>query len=363
MARNRRGKGEGSIHQRRDGYWVGSVEAGYRWSEAKQKMVRRQARVVRKSRPAVVEALDELRRQVSAGVVPDRKVTVAAFLDWYVEHALPEIADSTREQYRTRVSAWITPYVGQHRLVKLTRLHVLGMMSALRDKGYSAATRSQALTLLRQAMAEAVASDMLIRNPCDGVKAPTPQAKTDDTPTAEESRALLEAAEEDRLGAMAVLVLKYGLRQGELRGLRWSDVGDDELTVRRSTTKTDSGARTLPLLPDVKAALARHRKAQAAERLAAQAWADDELVFTTERGRAIGKNAALDWWHALCAAAEVRRCRMHAGRHAAATLLFEAGVAIETVAAILGHRDVATTRKVYLRVRSDLQRKALTQIA
>jgi integrase len=54
---------------------------------------------------------------------------------------------------------------------------------------------------------------------------------------------------------------------------------------------------------------------------------------------------------------------MHAGRHAAATLLFEAGVPIEVVSAILGHKDVATTRKVYLRVRADLQRKALAKIA
>lgn len=59
----------------------------------------------------------------------------------------------------------------------------------------------------------------------------------------------------------------------------------------------------------------------------------------------------------------MRRCRMHAGRHGAATLLFEADVPIEIVSKILGHKDVATTRNVYLRVRDDIQRKALRKIA
>lgn len=365
--RNRRGKGEGSIFQRADGYWVGSCEAGYRWSEAKGKLVRRQARVVRKRRVDVVEALDELRRQVAAGVVPDRTVTVEDYLSWYLDNCLPEVADSTREQYRTRVTRWVVPYVGRYRLCRLRKAHVVEMMSALAAKGYSASVRSQALTLLRQALDFAVSDDMLVKNPCDGVKAPTPKAKTDDTPTEDEAKALLAAAQAERNGAMAHLVLTYGLRQGELRGARWSklDLDGDEpyMAVPRSTTKTDAGERTIPLLAVTVDLLRAHRKAQAAERLAAGSWADEDLVFTDERGRQLAKNRCLEWWHALCDQAGVRRCRMHAGRHGAATLLFEAGVPIEVVSKILGHKDVATTRKVYLRVRDDIQRKALRKLA
>jgi integrase len=44
-------------------------------------------------------------------------------------------------------------------------------------------------------------------------------------------------------------------------------------------------------------------------------------------------------------------------------MLFGDGVPSEVVSAILGHKDVATSRKVYLRVRSDIQRKALRKLA
>lgn len=85
-----RGQGEGSIYRRGDGYWVGQVEIGH-YPNGR----RRRARVVRRYRADVVEALDELRRQVRDGVVPDRTRSVATFLAfWLDEVAAGQAAES-----------------------------------------------------------------------------------------------------------------------------------------------------------------------------------------------------------------------------------------------------------------------------
>jgi integrase len=75
------------------------------------------------------------------------------------------------------------------------------------------------------------------------------------------------------------LALKFGMRRGEILALELADVGDD-IHVRRNAVavgsqvvvgkpKSRAGDRTIPLDadPDMPAALRRHRKRQAADRL------------------------------------------------------------------------------------------------
>jgi integrase len=362
MARNRRGKGEGSIYQRADGYWVGSCEAGYRWSEAKGKLVRRQVRVVRKTRASAVAGLDELRAQVAARCVPDRTKTVAQYLACWLENvAKGSVAASTYGTYRAQV-ANLVKVIGWVKLGNLRKSHVVAMMANMAAAGLGDASRSAALTRLRQALRFAYEDGAVPRNVAEGVTAPAYEPKTDDTPTVEESEAILTTAGGDRLELLAWLNVKYGNRQGELLNMRWEDVGEDAYEVTEG--KTNASKRTIPLTPEAKAKFDAHRRRQAADRLAAGAdWVDSGYVFVDERGRKLDGRWVRAWWHALCGRAGVKRCRFHAGRHAAATLLFAAGVPIEVVSKILGHQDVANTRKVYLRVLDDLVRRGLLQAA
>jgi integrase len=358
----RRGTGEGSIyrdcrtkgtgHERDDhrgcrSYWVGVAEVpGGVWDDEKGQWVRSRPRVVRANKQDCLEALRELQRQVGAGVLPDRKTTVEQWLDIFLASHSVKLTPSAQRQYRTR-RGWIVRIVGNVKLVHLRRRHVVGMLAALQAEGKSASTMGQALSLLRQAMAEAVANDIIMRNPCEGVSAPVGKPKTDDIPTPEEAEAIIAASADDRLGVLARLALRYGMRNAEMRGLGWSKLdidGDDpHLLVARSTTKSDAGARRIPLDPDDVEALRQHRLRQAQERLGALVWADDDLVLTTEDGRALSGTQALDVWKRFCRMAGVAERRLHAARHRRVADLREAGVDRLAIRTVVGHVKDQTT--------------------
>ena len=99
-------------------------------------------------------------------------------------------------------------------------------------------------TLLHKALKQAVNDGLIPRNVTEAVKAPRQQRKEMKTFTPEQAHAFLDAAEGDRLGALYVVAIHTGLRQGELFGLRWEDVDLEAGTL--SIHRTLSGAKGGP---------------------------------------------------------------------------------------------------------------------
>lgn len=360
-----RGKGEGSVYRRADGYWVGQIEVGRDHNGR-----RRRARVVRKRKTDVLAALDELRRQTRDGVIPDRTRTVATFLEFWLDEVIAgQVSPASLAEYRKRI-ARIIPSIGHVKLGKLTTPHVQALSNDLAVRyPRGVKTRSTTLATLRQALRWAVSADLIARNPAEHVSGPrTTTAKVDDALTADEAAAVLSAAAGDEMEGLVWLALKYGLRLGELLDLRWSDIDFDagELTVRQA--KTRAGIRSLPLIPEAERVLKAHRKRSLVT-------GTDGYVFPTSIGtKRAPQRTRQEWSRILTAAGVEHRCRncgtpdpcssavrrFHASRHTAATLLLESGVPLEVVSAILGHSNIGVTADIYAKVRSDLKRRALS---
>jgi integrase len=335
---------------------------------------RRKVRAVRRYKADVIEALKDLKRQVDDGVVPDRTRSVEQFLDWWLDTVMvDQVSPDSLSEYRKRVRR-MTPVIGNVKVGKLTTGHVQQVARHLTvTYPRSAKTRSTTLATLRQALTWAMTATppILYRNPAEGVKSTGVEvAKTDDALDADEAKAVLAAARGDDLYPLVWFALKYGVRLGELLNLRWTDIDDakEEMTVRKS--KTAAGVRTLPLTDEAKAVIAAHRKA-------AKVMALDGHVFTDAVGVPRKPQGTRVLWSGLLEKAGIshmcRNCgsgeacstavrRFHASRHTAATLLLEAGVALEVVSAILGHASIKITADIYAKVRNDLKRKGLVSI-
>jgi integrase len=371
----RRGTGEGSVYQRADGRWVAQVEAGLDRDGR-----RRRPRAVRRTKREALAALDELCRQVDQGVTPERTQSVGEFLEWWLATVVPDtVKPSTADAYADIVRLYVAPHVGRVKLAKLTPQHVKSMLRAMETDGLSPRTRQYARAVLRRALRWAEQHGLVPRNVAALVDGPRKTGtKLDDTLDAAGAHAVVGAAAGDRLEALAVVVLRLGLRKGEALALRWDDVDLDAVTLtvrgtlkrRRGgglyvdTTKTDAGVRELPLVAGAAGALREHRRRQAAERLAlGPLWTDTGHVFTTATGTPLDPRNVNRWWSGLCERAGVGHRRFHAARHTAATLLLDQGIPLEVVSAVLGHAGLAITADVYAKVGMDAKRRALATLA
>lgn len=151
-------------------------------------------------------------------------------------------------------------------------------------------------------------------------------------------------AAEDRQDADAFRVLFYtGIRLGELLTLRWADVdlASRSLLVRRTLSANAEAEpkgrrnRYVPLADPALAALARLGARD--ECLTA-----DDYVVCNRYGRRLDPSALRRRYYIACAAAGLRRVRLHGLRHAAGSILARTADPV-FVRDYLGHSKLSTT--------------------
>ena len=182
--------------------------------------------------------------------------------------------------------------------------------------------------------------------------------------TVEQAQGLLAAARGDRLEAAFVLMLMLGLRPGETLALRWQDIDFDARTLvvthslkrerdglRLGSTKTPQSRRALAMPAAVVHSLRGQRRRQARQRIATgPTWCDLDLVFTTRAGTPVEPARLRKRLASVTERAGLGRWHPHELRHSAVSLLSAAGLRLEDVADVMGHRSTRTTSAVYRHV-------------
>ncbi len=359
MSRRKRGNGEGTVYERKDGRWEAAVRVGA--PNGQRSRVRAYGATSAEARAALKAAV---KRAEQGRPVNDSSVTVKAWLTTWQKPALAASArrESTQYTYTRVAEGHLVPTLGDVRLRDLRAHHVEGLMVRMEKAGLSGSTRRLALQVLRVALDTAVRDGLLASNPTEAVQRPrqTPQ-KDAVWYSPEETLALLDAAKGERWSPLLVTVAYLGLRIGEALALRWVDLDLDagtltvsgtltrhgHATLTRTEPKSVKSRRTLPLPQAVRAVLAEQRRAQAVERLrAGESWRDSGAVFATEDGGWVEPRTVSRWYTRMATQAGVGGS-WHSLRHSTATLLLTSGVPMSTVSAVLGHADVRTTVGVY----------------
>jgi integrase len=190
----------------------------------------------------------------------------------------------------------------------------------------------------------------------------------------EQVRTLVATIAGDRLEALYLVALGVGLRQGEILGLRWSDVDLEggTLTVRHALARIDgrlelvepksvTSRRVVPLPAFVRDALVAHRVRQAAEPLPARPDPPDpfaDLVFVTTHGTPLDGITITRRFQHILAGAGLPHQRFHDLRHACASLLLAQGVPARVVMETLGHSEISLTLNTYSHVMPSVGREA-----
>lgn len=360
--RKRRGRGEGGIYQRQsDNLWTGAVTVGY---DENGKRIRK---VVYGKTKA--EALQKMRKATDHAVASKKELLrVGGFLDaWLESQVKPHRAAGTYHKYKHLIDKHIKPKLGGMALDKVTPFHVENFYATIT---LGASNGRVMGSILQKAFDHAVKRKLVPFNPVRGVQKPTLQKTEMRTWTGEEARAFLEAAEGDRLHAMFVLALTTGMRQGELFGLKWTDIDFDHntLQVQRTldeyrgtltpkTPKTAKSRRRIELSQIAVDALRQHLADRMAEGNAAAP------VFCDRDGGWLRKsNVQRRHFVPAVEAAGVPLIRFHDLRHSAATLLLAKGTHPKVVSDMLGHASVEITLNTYSHVIPSLHREAASQM-
>jgi integrase len=212
---------------------------------------------------------DTVRQDVRRGIhtTPSKSPTVAEAGAAWIKRVEAEGRErGTLAQYRQHVNLHILPRIGRLKLAHLTPARV----EAFRDDLVANLSRPMArkvLTSLKSMLKVAkhahVAADVSVGR---STRRERRLEVGRDIPSPGEVKRLIAATGDNpRMRALLLTAALCGLRASELRGLRWSDVDlkHSEVHVRQradrynaiGAPKSVAGTRTIPLAPEVMAAL------------------------------------------------------------------------------------------------------------
>lgn len=291
--------------------------------------------------------------------VEPTKMTVAEYVQRWLEDIRGTIKDRTHEWYATIMVKHVLPRIGHVALAKLTPLDVQDLYRQLLDADVSPARVNACHRTLKCCLNQAVRWELIARNPASLAEPPRPPKREVRTLTPKQVRKLLDAARPTGQVSLYMAAVATGMRLGELLALRWQDVdlkgcvisvtGSLDLHGHRDTTKTDSGFRRIAIpkaLVDEIDCLPRN----------------GEYVWCTPEGKPLSHWNLNRQFKGLLTKAGLPDIRFHDLRHTHATVLLSQSTHPKVVQERLGHSSINVTMDIYSHVMPDIQRKAADQI-
>ena len=353
MAKKRANNGMGSIRQRSDGRWEGRYTA----PDGRQRSVyaRTEKEVTARLRGALHEVDSGAWREPS-------NMTVSEWMDIWLKDYQGHTTERSVTKYRSITERHIKPVIGDVKVSKLLPLHARRVMSSI--SGLAPYTIRTYMAVFRSALSCAVEAGIIKSSPAANIKTPRVPPQSFHVIDRETIPAFIAAAQETHYPNELVFMLLTGLRVGEVRGLRWSDVDMDAQTVnvqRQLHPKSLSKERfSLPKynearmihLPDEAVEILRAQKRRQAEQhIAAANWIDDDistgLVFRQRNGLPHGEKTIFTSVQRAGAAIGMPDLHPHDLRHSYAVAALRSGADVKTVQHNLGHKTAKMTLDTY----------------
>jgi integrase len=366
---------KGSVYQdkrskKARGCWYYVIDLGI--SDGRRKQKRKGGfKTKREAESALAEVLTALNRGVY--VAPSNKAYRTHLEEW-VHARTPHIDSQTMKSYVSYIKIHVAPALGDLQLSKITPSVIQTFILSLSDKGLAAGTIKRIFMVVRSSLAHAVSLELLAKNPADAnISKPTTKKKKAEIKVWNEiqvKRFLKESRPLTRYHIAFHLALATGMRQGEILGLRWSDVDLDKgvIYVRqtvshdgkelRERAKTASSTRSVTIDAATVKELKAHRIAQAKERLAAEDYTDLGLVICTHTGKVTKPRDLYKAYERVRVKISVPIITFHDLRHTHASILLSLGVNPKVVQERLGHSSIQMTLDLYSHLFPNMQSEA-----
>ena len=307
-------------------------------------------------------------RDLGTYILPCR-LTVANFLDKWLESVKPNVRTRTYEGYESIVRVHVSPSLGTVPLDKLRPMHLQTYYSeqqahgGYKQKPLSALTVHHHHRLLHEALSQAVRWQVLPTNPAEAVTPPRFESRRPTIMDEDETAKFLEQVKASGgiLYLPILLESATGLRRSELLALTWDSIDwkAGALAVSRGLHKTKAGLvfeepetnlsrRTVSLPPFALKILRQHRKDQLELKMSlGGAYQDHNLICCRPDGRPWEPARFSADFGDLMQKLGRAGLRFHDLRHVHASHLLRRGLDIQSTSARLGHSTSTTTLSIY----------------
>ena len=205
---------KGYVHKRKDGRWTGKVDLPP-GPDGK----RRQKSVYADKRQECQRKMNELIYKLETSDFADAgRLTVDSYMDeWFTTYCADRAA-STQQGYKNYIYNHINPYFKGFKLKNLKPIHVEQFYNSERGKKFKETTILQAHHILSRALNDAVGNNLITKNPCKYVKAPSPDPYIPDIPDLDHYYSIVAAAESTEHEIPVLIAGMCGLRRSEVFG-------------------------------------------------------------------------------------------------------------------------------------------------
>lgn len=297
------------------------------------------------------------------------KMLFADYMIYWLDVIKPNVTLNTFSGYNINVKSIIAPYFRELgvTLAELQPKHIQKFYTE-QLKRVKATSVDKYHANIRKALQYAVKMDYITVNPIFKVEKPKKKPYAASFYTVEEVEKLFEAAKGSYLEIPVLMGGFYGMRRGEVSGLRWKmiDFNENTITINHTVAvtyidgekyivaedraKTKSSLRTLPLVQPVKEKLLALKEKQEYFRKKFRDSYNTEYldyVCVDEIGKLIFPDYITDAFPKLLEKNGLRKIRFHDLRHTCASLLLKNGVPMKQIQEWLGHSDFSTTANIY----------------
>lgn len=324
---------------------------------------------------------------------------------WLNEYKIPTVKETTVNSYKQMYSCYISNRLGNIHLSKLKPVQIQKMYNELLENGLSPKTISNIQGMFYDILEIAYKNDLIIKNPCDGVKIPRIDKKERRVLSMQEQYTLLSYLKKKQwkhIEPLIITLLGTGMRIGECLGLTWNDIDFDNKQISINKTlvyvkdlktgkfmfkfqspKSKASVRTIPMLSNVFTALKHQRIYQKKLRFyIGGEWQPlpefENIVFTSFKGRPYQTGDIQHFLDKLIKeinddeiALSVKEDREpvimehihpHVLRHTFATRCFEQDMPPKTVQTFLGHSSVQLTMDLYTHILEEKKQNDMSKL-
>lgn len=317
------------------------------------------------------DAAKELERQLSAeysGKVPasNTSITIYNLYDSYIKVKKNEIRETSLNRVEKILSNHVLPTLKDIKVSKLNTEMLQNWKNHIEQKGLGIVTKKNIYSYFSAMLNFAVKMEYLPSNPLTKIgnfKDAYIKKENIDYYTADEFKKFISAAKEEaqRLDfnewnyyVFFNIAFYTGARKGEIHALKWSDIEDSTLHIRRSIAqKLKGGDRETPpknissirdlQLPKALISILNEHKKRCKENI--KNFSDDFRICGGEiclRDTSLSKRNIK-----YSKLAGIKTIRIHDFRHTHASLLANEGINIQEIARRLGHSKIEITWNIY----------------